>query len=82
MARVHSATGAVRALTGGLDRFDVDAPTVRALIDALELRFPGLGELIESQMAIAVDGVIHHDADSLPLAPDAEVVLIPRIAAG
>lgn len=82
MARVLSAAGAVRALTGGLDRFEVDAPTVGALLAALDARFPGLGALVESQMAIAVDGVIHHDADPLPLAPDAEVVLIPRIAAG
>ena len=82
MPRVSSAAGAVRALTGGLDRFDIDAPTVRALLAALDDRFPGLGELARTQMAIAIDGEIHHDALAEPLAPHAEVVLIPRIGGG
>lgn len=82
MPRVSSAAGAVRALTGGLDHFEVDASTVRALLAALDARFPGLGELAREQMAIAIDGEIHHDALAEPLAADAEVVLIPRIAGG
>jgi molybdopterin synthase sulfur carrier subunit len=82
MARVSSSASEVRALTGGIERFDVDADSVRALIAALEQRFPGLGELVSSRMAIAIDGEIHQDALAEPLAPDAEVVLIPRIAGG
>ena len=82
MARVSSSASAVRELTGGLAHFEVEAATVRALIAALEQRFPGLGELVSTQMAIAIDGEIHHDALAEPLAPDAEVALIPRIVAG
>jgi len=82
MVRVSSSAQAVRDLTGGIDHFDVEAATVRTLLAALEQRFPGLGERVRSQMAIAIDGEIHHDALAEPLAPDAEVVLIPRIVAG
>ncbi len=82
MARVSSTASAVRDLTGGIERFDVDADSVRALFATLELRFPGLGELVSAQMAIAIDGEIHQDALAELLAPDAEVVLIPRIAGG
>ncbi len=82
MARVSSTASAVRDLTGGIERFDVDADSVRALFAALELRFPGLGELVSAQMAIAIDGEIHQDALAELLAPDAEVVLIPRIGGG
>ena len=82
MVTVRSNAQAVRELTGGLDRFEVEAANVRALLDALERRFPGLGELARTRMAIAIDGEIHHDALAEPLAPGGEVVLIPRIAGG
>jgi sulfur-carrier protein len=82
MAKVSSSAQAVRDLTGGIDRFEVEATSVRALIAALEARFPGLGGLVGTRMALAIDGEIHHDALAEPLAPDSEVVLIPRIAGG
>lgn len=82
MAHVVSISSKVRDLTGGLDAFDVDAATVRGLIRALEARFPGLGELVEQEMSLAIDGEIHQDAMSEPLGPTSEVVLIPRISGG
>jgi len=82
MARVSSVAQPVRDLAGGEDHFEVDAATVRALLAALDARYPGLGELVRSQMAIAIDGELHHDALDEPLAPDSEVVLIPRIVGG
>jgi len=60
----------------------VQAADVRGLIAELERRFPGLGAHVETRMAIAIDGEIHQDALDAPLAPDSEVVLIPRIAGG
>lgn len=82
MARVSSATHQVLVLTGGLAEVDVPAATVGELLAALQARFPGLGELVRERMAIAIDGEIHQDAGNEPLAPDAEVVLIPRIGGG
>jgi molybdopterin converting factor small subunit len=82
MAHVSSIAGAVLDLTGGQSQLDIEASTVRGLIRALEARFPGLGELIDSGMAIAIDGEVHQDALDEPLRADSEVVLIPRIAAG
>jgi molybdopterin converting factor small subunit len=82
MARVSAVAQSVRQLTGGLDHFEVEAASVRELLAALEQRFPGLGRLASTEMAIAIDGDIHHDALGEALAPDSEVVLIPRIAGG
>lgn len=81
MARVHSVAQAWRRHTGG-GTLDIAAPTLRALLAELETRHPGLGDELAAQMAVAVDGEIHHDDPDLPLAPDAEVVFIPRITAG
>ena len=82
MAHVASADQRVRELAGGLDSFEVDADSVRALIAELDRRFPGLGSHVDRHMAIAIDGEIHHDALGEALLPDSEVVLIPRIGGG
>jgi molybdopterin converting factor small subunit len=68
--------------TGGASTFDLEAATVRDLIAALDARFPGLGEFIDRKMAFAIDGEIHQDAWFSPIAPDSEVVLIPKIGGG
>jgi molybdopterin synthase sulfur carrier subunit len=82
MARVVSISSRFKDLTGGLDGLDVDARSVRELVRMLEARFPGLGELVEAEMALAIDGEIHQDALMEPLGPASEVVLIPRISGG
>ena len=82
MARVSSIDSRVHELTGGLSHLVVEATSVRGLIGALEARFPGLGRHVEQQMAIAIDGEIHHDALAERLQTDSEVVLIPRIGGG
>lgn len=69
-------------MTGGLAELDVDAASVRALIAAIDARFPGAGEYIDRRMAVAVDGEIHQDPGPLALTPASEVCLIPRIGGG
>ena len=82
MARVITIDQSVRDLARGLDHFEVEAPTVRALLAALDARHPGLGQHVRETMAIAIDGEILHDAWEQPLGPDAEGVFIPRIEGG
>jgi sulfur-carrier protein len=82
MPRVQSISSRVRDFTGGIDAFDVEATTVRALIRELDARYPGLGEFVEDSMAIAIDGEIHQDALGERLEPGSEVVLIPKISGG
>ena len=82
MPRVIAADADFRARTGGLAELTIEADTWPALIAALDRRFPGLGAHVEKRMAVAIDGVIHHDPGAIPLAPTAEVCLIPRIGGG
>jgi molybdopterin converting factor small subunit len=81
MAQVLVTAGECDEFTGGLRRFEVEAPDVRSLIRALDARFPGLGELMERRVALAVDGEII-PAWTGPLRPDSEVALIPRMGGG
>ena len=82
MPRVTTISSRVRDFTGGIDSFDVEALTIRALIRELDERFPGLGEHVEEAMAIAIDGEIHQDALGASLLSSSEVVLIPKISGG
>jgi molybdopterin converting factor small subunit len=82
MARVSSISGQVLELTGGVGQFEIEAFDVRSLLRALEVRYPGLGLLVDDGMAIAIDGEVHQDALDEALRADSEVVLIPRIGAG
>ena len=73
---------AARRFTGGQSEFEVEADTVRRMIRELDGRFPGLGHQIDESMAVSIDGVIYQDAYLARLAPDSEVVLIPKIGGG
>ena len=82
MVKVHFGASACRDLAGGLTHADVDAVSVRGMIQALDDSFPGMAEEIARRTAIAIDGEIHQDALFEALAPGAEVYLIPRIGGG
>jgi len=82
MPHVTTISSRVRDFTGGIDAFEVEALTIRALIRELDERFPGLGEHVEEAMAIAIDGEIHQDAWGVALNKASEIVLIPKIAGG
>ena len=82
MPHVASRAQQVLEFTGGLDHFEVQATTVRALIIELDRRYPGLGTHVDRHMAIAIDGEIHQDALAEALDAASEIVLIPRISGG
>ena len=57
------------------------AANYRELVLALDKRFAGMGEALES-MAVAIDGQIYQDAFLEPLQPNAEVFFMQRIEGG
>ena len=81
MATIHLSSG-LSAHAGGLEAIVIEAPRVRELMLELVARYPTLGGDLLSQMAVAIDGDIYHDADYLPLRSDSDVYLVPRITGG
>jgi len=73
---------AARRFTGGQTEFEVEANTVRRMIAELDRQFPGLGQQIDEGMAVAIDGEIFQDAYLVPLRPESEIYLIPKIGGG
>jgi molybdopterin synthase sulfur carrier subunit len=83
MARVVLSGDLGRRFAGREVEVRVPGATVRRVIAALEDRYPGIAEVLESDaMAVAIDGVIHQDALLEEVAPEAEVYFLPAIRGG
>ena len=80
--KVVLSTGTILARTGGEKEFEVDARNLRGVIKAMDARFPGLGEYLEEETTVAIDGEIHETARFQPLHDGAEVYFLPKIEAG
>lgn len=81
-ARVVFTTGFSRRYTGGQREFEIVATTLRDVIKEMDRRFPGLGEVLEEETGVAIDGDLHEVGYFQPIPPGAEVFFVPRIEGG
>jgi hypothetical protein len=58
------------------------ADNVRALIRTLEAAYPGIGAVLSTDMAVAIDGVIYQGSMLEPTAQAREVCFMPAIEGG
>ncbi len=75
-------TGLLRAAVNGAASISVEAATIRELLNKLVDRYPKFEALLDSDVAVAINGEIFRDNWSEPIPRDAEVVLMPRIQGG
>ena len=80
--KVMFTNGFSRRYTNGIREFEVQAKTIRGVIRAMNDLFPGLGESLEEETSIAIDGVIHEVDYTQLVQPGSEVFFIPRIEGG
>ena len=80
--RVTLSTGGSAEHTGGEREFEIEARNLRGVIRALDERFPGLGEVLEEETTVAIDGEIHETAYFQPLREGSEVFFLPPLEAG
>jgi sulfur-carrier protein len=82
-AQVTLTSGFSRRYTGGRREFEIEARTLRDVIKALDKMYPGLGDHLEEETTVAIDGAIH-DAPGYfqPLRQGSEVFFIPKLEGG
>ncbi len=79
---------ALRELTGGVDRVELEAASVRQIVAALEARWPELegrlrqGDELAGGLAVSIDGAISSRGLLARVGPDSEVHFIPAIGGG
>ena len=81
-ARVVLTSGFSQRYTGGIKTFDIEAKTLRGIIKAMETRFPGVGEILEEETSVVIDGEMHEVVYTQPVKPGSEVFFLPRIEGG
>jgi sulfur-carrier protein len=78
----------MRDLTGGLARIQVPGRTVRAVIDALDERYPGTrarlcdGDALASVLTVAIDGKLSRLGLFQPVGEASEIRFLPAIEGG
>ena len=69
--------------TGGQKEFDIQARNLRGVIKALDDRFPGLGEHLEEETTVAIDGEIHDEPGYFQQVREgSEIFFIPKLEGG
>ncbi len=81
MATVHFPSS-LRDLTDGVADVEIDAPTVRRLIAALDDRYPGMGERLAEGVSVSINGEILPDALYEDIPDGAEIHFLPTLAGG
>ena len=81
-ARVQFTSGFSRRYTGGVREFQIEAKSLRGVIKELDRLYPGLGEHLEGETTVAIDGEIHEVGYLQPLRQGSEVFFIPKLEGG
>jgi molybdopterin synthase sulfur carrier subunit len=78
----------LREVTGGVAEIRLDGSTVRELVDALDLRFPGIklrlcrGDSLAPGIQVSVDHVMTRRGLRAAVHPESEVHFLPVIGGG
>jgi len=82
-AKVTLSSGFSRRYTGGKREFEIEATTLRGVIRTLDKMYPGLGEHIEEETTVAIDGEIHDQPTYFQkVRPGCEIFFIPKLEGG
>ena len=82
VAKVVLSSGFSRRYTGGKREFEIEAKSLRDIIKALDAAYPGLGEHLEEETTVAIDGQLHEVGYFQPISQGCEVFFIPKLEGG
>jgi molybdopterin converting factor small subunit len=80
--RVAFTSGFSARYTGGVREFEVEASNLRGVIRAMDRLYPGLGETLEEETTVAIDGELYEIDYLQPVQAGAEVFFIPKLEGG
>ncbi len=81
-ARVRLTAGFSRRYTAGVREFEIEAKNLRGVLREMDRLYPGLGERLEEETTVAIDGVLHEVGYFQPIPEGSEVFFIPKLEGG
>ena len=77
-----TSTSSFRSALGGEKELELEASTIRELLNVLVARYPGMQRHLDEGIAIAIEGEIYRDNWDTVIPAESEVFLMPRIKGG
>jgi len=75
-------SGPLRAAANGEASINIEAETIRELLNRLLERYPAMQQYMDIGIAVSIDGAIYRDNWATKIPEGSEVYLLPRIAGG
>ena len=75
-------SGPLRESADGAASIDIEAGTIRQLLERLIARYPRMEIHMDQGIAVSIDGTLYRDNWEVEIPADAEVYLVPRIVGG
>lgn len=74
--------GPLMSQAGGRTEFEIEARTIREMLERLKERYPGLAPVLDRGVTVAVNGTIYRGAFLEPVPDGSEVYLLPALVGG
>ncbi len=74
--------GSLAAMTEDQTEVEIDADTLRSLLDGLGEKYPAIRPQLDRGVSVAIDGRVYNDSWFTPISEDSEVVLLARLKGG
>lgn len=74
--------GSLKPALDGADEITLSASTIKDVLDQLALEYPAMKQAIERGVSVSVDGRIYANAIMVPLEPESEVFILPKLVGG
>ncbi|MEM7074623.1 MAG: MoaD/ThiS family protein [Pseudomonadota bacterium] len=74
--------GSLAAAADSRTVVEIEAGTLREMLDNLAEAYPGLRPQLDRGVSVAIDGLLYNDTWSTPIHEDSEVVLLARLKGG
>lgn len=81
MARIKL-WGSLRSLVDGREYLEVEAKSLKGVIEALERDVPQLRPQLERGVSFSVDGLVYQDSIFVSIEDAKEIVMMPRMVGG
>ncbi len=70
------------AQAAGEKTFQIPAKTIRDVLTGLAEVAPAIADRLDTGVSVSIDGRIYTEALFEPVAPDNEIIILPRISGG
>ncbi|MGI9513246.1 MAG: MoaD/ThiS family protein [Anderseniella sp.] len=74
--------GSLKPALEGADEIELEAASIREVLDQLSHQFPAMKQAITRGVSVSVDGRMYANAIMVPLRPDSEVFVLPKLVGG